>query len=314
MKKIACLFPGQGAQAVGMGKDLFDKHDLAQQTFKEIDTIAGRSLSKLCFEGPEDELKRTINTQPTILAVSLAAWKCYEAAGGPPPQFVAGHSLGEFSALVAAGALSLEGAVRLVDKRSRLMEECPRGAMTAVIGMAPADLETICRECSTDSAVVIVANFNTNEQLVISGSPDAVSAAGAAAKERGAKVIPLPVGGAFHSPLMSEAAREFEAELQNWKLSDAKFAVVQNVDAAPATAADQLQSKLARQMPSAVRWADSIRYMLDQGVDTFIEIGPGKALTGMVKKIDRKAAVFNISDSQTLHETLDALRAAAAVG
>jgi [acyl-carrier-protein] S-malonyltransferase len=314
MKKIACLFPGQGAQSVGMGKDLYDKHDLARQTFEEIDGIAGRSLSTLCFEGPEEELKRTINTQPTILAVSLAAWRCYEAAGGPAPHFVAGHSLGEFTALVAAGALPLEGAVKLVDKRSRLMEECPRGAMTAVIGMAPADLETICRECSTDASVVIVANFNTNEQLVISGAPEAVNAAGAKAKEKGAKVIPLPVGGAFHSPLMSEAAREFEAELRNWKLSDAKFAVVQNVDASPATVADQLQSKLARQMPSAVRWADSIQFMLAQGVNTFVEIGPGKALAGMVKKIDRKATVFNIFDSQTLQETLDALRSAAAVG
>jgi [acyl-carrier-protein] S-malonyltransferase len=314
MKKIACLFPGQGAQSVGMGKDLYDKHDLAKQTFEEIDRIAGRSLSKLCFDGPEEELKRTINTQPTILAVSLAAWKCYEAAGGPAPDYVAGHSLGEFTALVAAGALPLDGAVKLVDKRSRLMEECPRGAMTAVIGMAPADLEAICRECSTNDAVVIVANFNTNEQLVISGAPDAVNAAGAKAKERGAKVIPLPVGGAFHSPLMAEAAREFEAELGNWKLNDAKFAVVQNVDASPEKGADQLQSKLARQMPSAVRWADSIQFMLGQGVDTFIEIGPGKALAGMVKKIDRKATVFNIFDSQSLQETLDALRAAAAVG
>lgn len=314
MKKIACLFPGQGAQSVGMGKDLFEKHDLARQTFEEIDRIAGRSLSTLCFEGPEEELKRTINTQPTLLAMSLAAWKCYEAAGGPAPEFVAGHSLGEFTALVAAGALPLDGAVKLVDKRSRLMEECPRGAMTAVIGMAPADLEEICRECSTGDAVVIVANFNTNEQLVISGAPDAVNAAGAKAKERGAKVIPLPVGGAFHSPLMAEAAREFETELRNWKLNDAKFSVVQNVDASPAKAADQLQSKLARQMPSAVRWADSIQYMLAQGVDTFIEIGPGKALAGMVKKIDRKAGVFNIYDSQTLQETLDALKSAAAVG
>lgn len=314
MRKIACLFPGQGAQSVGMGKDLFDKHELARKTFEEIDRIAGRSLSKLCFEGPEEELKRTINTQPTILAVSLAAWKCYEAGGGPAPAFVAGHSLGEFSALVAAGALPLDGAVKLVDKRSRLMEECPRGAMTAVIGMAPVDLEAICRECSTDDKVVIVANFNTNEQLVISGAPEAVSTAGAKAKEKGAKVIPLPVGGAFHSPLMSEAAKEFEAELKNWKLNRANFAVVQNVDARPAKEPDELQSKLARQMPSAVRWADSIQFMLSEGVDTFIEIGPGKALAGMVKKIDRKATVFNIFDSQTLQETLDALRSTAAVG
>lgn len=310
MTKIACVFPGQGSQSVGMGRDLYEKHDLAKKTFEQIDQIAGRSLSKLCFEGPEEELKRTINTQPTILAVSLAAWACYEQAGGPKPAFVAGHSLGEFSALVAAGALPLEAAVRLVDKRARLMEECPRGAMSAIIGMAPADLEQICKEASTPEKVVIVANFNTNEQLVISGNPDAVTTAGAKAKEKGAKVIPLPVGGAFHSPLMSEAAKEFESELQNWNLNDGKFPVVQNVDAQPATSASELKSKLARQMPSAVRWANTIEFMLSQGVDTFIEIGPGKALAGMVKKIDRKANVFNIYDSESLQKTLDELKAA----
>lgn len=314
MTKIACLFPGQGSQSVGMGKDLFDRHQLARETFEQIDQIAGRSLSKLCFEGPEEELKRTINTQPTILAMSLAAWKCYEAAGGPMPTYVAGHSLGEFTALVAARALPLEAAVRLVDKRARLMEACPRGAMTAIIGMAPSDLETICKDATQElGRVVIVANFNTNEQLVISGDPDAVTAAGAKAKETGAKVIPLPVGGAFHSPLMSEAAREFEAELQNWTLSDAQFQVVQNVDAKGTKSANELKSKLARQMPSAVRWANTIEFMLSQGVDKFIEIGPGKALAGMVKKIDRKASVFNIYDSETLKKTLTDLRSTAAV-
>jgi [acyl-carrier-protein] S-malonyltransferase len=200
------------------------------------------------------------------------------------------------------------------------MEECPKGAMTAVIGMAPNELEGICKETSDEQAakgepsVVIVANFNTLEQLVISGSPEAVTAAGARAKAKGAKVIPLPVGGAFHSPLMSEAAKEFEAELRNWQLNTARFSVVQNVDARPATDAAALQSKLARQMPSAVRWADSIQFMLSEGVDTFIEIGPGKALTGMVKKIERKASVFNIFDSETLQQTIDELKAAATVG
>jgi len=302
-----------------MGKDLFDKHDLGRKTFEQIDQIAGRSLSKLCFEGPEEELKRTINTQPTVLAVSLAAWQCYRAAGGPKPAYIAGHSLGEFSALVAAEALSLEAAVTLVDKRARLMEECPRGAMTAVIGMSPTDLEALCKQISEEQAaagqpsVVIVANFNTLEQLVISGSPEAVTAAGAKAKTSGAKVIPLPVGGAFHSPLMAEAAREFEGELKNWTLTDAAFAVVQNVDAQPATSAAELKSKLARQMPSAVRWANTIEFMLGEGVTTFIEIGPGKALAGMVKKIDRKATVFNIYDSETLQKTLEELRSTAAV-
>lgn len=319
MSKIACLFPGQGSQSVGMGKDLFDNNPVARQHFEEINRVAGRSLSQLCFEGPEEELKRTINTQPTILAVSLAAWQSYIAGGGAKPAFVAGHSLGEFSALVAASALSVEAAVRLIDKRSRLMEECPKGAMSAVIGVAPADLEELCRSVSEEQKsagaphVVIVANFNTREQLVISGSPEAVVVAGARAKEKGGKVIALPVGGAFHSPLMAEAAHEFEQELAKWQLSDSTIPVVQNVDARHATAAGELQSKLARQMPSSVRWCETIEYMLSQGVDTFVEVGPGKALAGMIKKIDRKAAVHNIFDTASLEQTLSALSTTAAV-
>lgn len=315
MKKIACLFPGQGSQSVGMGKDLFDKNELARKTFQEIDQIAGRGLSKLCFEGPENELKRTINTQPTILAVSLAAWSCFEQAGGPKPLYVAGHSLGEFSALTAAGALSVEACVGLVDKRARLMEECPRGAMSAVIGMSAENLEQCCKqaEAETPGTVVIVANFNTREQLVISGSPEAVAVAGGKAKAGGAKVIPLPVGGAFHSPLMSQAAEEFTVELDKWQLSDAKFPVVQNFDALPAISGMELKQKLSKQMPSAVRWCNSIEYMLSKGVDTFIEIGPGKALAGMVKKIDRSASVFNIYDSETLEKTLADLKQTATV-
>jgi [acyl-carrier-protein] S-malonyltransferase len=314
MSKIACIFPGQGSQSVGMGKDLFDNQAVARSTFEEIDAVAGRSLSQLCFNGPEAELKRTVNTQPTILAVSLAAWRCYEAAGGPKPAFVAGHSLGEITALTAAGALSIEGAVRLVDKRSRLMEECPKGAMTAVMGLSAEVLEQICRETAGEQqakgepATVLVANFNTREQLVISGSPQAVQAVQEKVKAARGKAIPLPVGGAFHSPLMAQAAREFETELQQWTLKDARFPIIQNVDAQPADQADALKSKLSRQMPSAVRWAATIEYMLGQGVDTFIEIGPGKALTGMVKKLDKdgRARLFNIFDQQSLTDTLAA--------
>lgn len=316
MKKIAVVFPGQGAQSVGMGKDLFEKNAVARKTFEEIDAIAGRSLSELCFNGPEEDLKRTINTQPTILAVSLAAWKAYEAQGGPKPSFVAGHSLGEFSALTAAEALPLEACVRLVDRRARLMEECPAGAMSAILGMSAEALENCCKEAQNEKpgTVVIVANFNTGEQLVISGSPEAVELAGEKAKAGGAKrVIPLPVGGAFHSPLMQTAAETFAAELNNWQMNDAKIPVVQNYDAKAASNKDELKQKLSKQMPSAVRWSTSIEYMLQQGVDTFIEIGPGKALTGMVKKIDRAANIFNIYDTETLEQVLSELKQAAAV-
>jgi [acyl-carrier-protein] S-malonyltransferase len=309
--KIACLFPGQGSQSVGMGKDLFDNFAEAKKTFEAIDKIAGRELSKLCFEGPEEELKRTINTQPTILAASLAAWQCYKIAGGPIPHFVAGHSLGEFTALVACGALSLEEAVKLVDSRSRLMESCPKGAMSAVIGLDKQTLQDACNKATSGDSVVIIANFNTKEQLVISGSPDAVAKAGELAKAAGGKVIPLPVGGAFHSPLMASAASEFEKQIKQCNLNDAKFAVVQNVDAKPSTVAVEIQAKLASQMPSAVLWCDTIEFMLSQGVDTFIEIGPGKVLAGTVKKIDRQAKIFNIFDMATLEATIASLKAVA---
>lgn len=307
--KIACLFPGQGSQSVGMGKDLFDNFAEAKTTFEAIDKIAGRTLSMLCFEGPEEELKRTINTQPTILAASLAAWQCYKTAGGPQPSFVAGHSLGEFTALVACEALSMEEAVTLVDLRSRLMESCPKGAMSAVLGMDKDALQKACDQAASEiKAAVIIANYNTREQLVISGDPSAVGKAGELAKAGGGKVIPLPVGGAFHSPLMAQAASEFEKQIKASRLNDAKFPVVQNVDAKPATTGSDIQAKLEKQMPSAVLWCDTIEFMLSQGVDTFVEIGPGKVLAGTVKKIDRQARIFNIFDKASLEITISALR------
>jgi [acyl-carrier-protein] S-malonyltransferase len=315
--KIACLFPGQGSQSVGMGADLSQQFEVARDTFASIDKIAGRSLSKLCFEGPEDQLKRTINTQPTILAASLAAWKCYESLSGPRPDFVAGHSLGEFTALVAANVLTIESAVKLVEKRAQLMEECPKGAMSAVLGVPAETLESICADtrqeltaagATADEAVVIVANFNTRDQLVISGNPNAVAKAGEKAKSSGGKVIPLPVGGAFHSPLMRTASKEFTSEIEKVAFGDASYAVVQNFDANPSRNGSEIKLKLGKQMESAVRWCATIEYMLAQEVDTFIEIGPGKVLVGTVKKLDKSARMFNVSDATTLKSTIDALK------
>lgn len=312
MAKLACLFPGQGSQSVGMGRDLFDNFDAAKKLLEQFDQFAqgslGAPITKLCFEGPDTELKRTINTQPTIMAVSLAAWTCYVEKGGPKPHFIAGHSLGEISALAAGGTLSLEDAFKLVLKRATLMENCPKGAMAAVLKLSADALKPVVEEISTAEKQVVIANLNTHEQLVISGNPDAVSQACAKVKEKGGKAIPLPVGGAFHSPLMHEASVSFSQLLNQTVFADSKYAVVQNYDAASHQKGDELKANLDKQMENAVRWYESIEFMVSQGADTFVEIGPGQVLTGLVKKINANVRVFNINDSTSLASTLESLK------
>jgi len=324
MGKLAFVFPGQGSQSVGMGLDLANNFAEAREAFEKIDRVAdyrtGKNvLSTLCFEGPEEELKRTINTQPTIMAVSLAAHAALAAAlkgKMPAPDFVAGHSLGEITALCVASVLDVADAVKLVEKRASLMESCPKGAMAAVLKMKADGLEALCNEVQdtlkaegaqgTDSCVLI-ANYNTPEQLVISGNPNAITRACALVKERGGKAIPLPVGGAFHSPLMSGAAAEFSQVLESVSFAHAKIEVVQNFDAQAAKQAEVLKSKLAKQMESPVRWTATVEYMSAAGVDTIVEIGPGKVLAGLVKKINENIRVYNVFDSESLKAAADAM-------
>jgi [acyl-carrier-protein] S-malonyltransferase len=310
--KLACIFPGQGSQSTGMGLNLYEQSPAAKKIFDQIDKIAGRSLSNLCFHGSAEELKQTINTQPAILATSLAAWEAYLEAGGAKPTYVAGHSLGEFSALYASAVLSLDAVVKLVEKRAQLMESCPAGAMSAILGMKLDRLKEICSQISASAAseqnVVVVANFNTEEQLVISGSPQSVAAVNEKAKSEGAKVIPLAVGGAFHSPLMEEAATEFNQVLNQYSFADAHCPIIQNATAIAQTNGTIIKNTLAQQMTNSVLWYTSIKLMLDQGVTHFIEIGPGKALSGMIKRIDKTAQIYNLEDSASLNTTLSAIK------
>ena len=306
--KIAYIFPGQGFTNSRYGFGLYKQSPAAKSIFAQIDQIADRPLSKLCFEGPTEELKRTANTQPTILATSIAAWEAYKEAGGPQPILVAGHSLGEFSALYAAGVLPLEAVVKLVEKRANLMEACPAGAMAAVLGMKFEKLNEICDAISSasndDNKIVMVANFNTEEQLVISGDPESIDNASIQAKAAGAKVIPLAVGGAFHSSLMTEAAQEFSDELSKYTFADAQFPIVQNVTAMAHTNGTVIQNTVQKQMTSSVLWYDTIKFMLSQDITHFVEIGPGKALSGMIKRISKTASVYNIEDTDSLMATI----------
>jgi [acyl-carrier-protein] S-malonyltransferase len=307
---VAFVFPGQGSQKVGMGRALYDAVPESRAVFDEADAALGSSLSRLCFEGPEDQLQLTANTQPAILTVSIAAARALEARG-VRPQWVAGHSLGEYSALVTAGVLSLRDAVVAVRRRGEYMQEAVPvgvGAMAAILALDLPAIEQACQEAAQGD-VVSPANINSPGQVVIAGHAAAVDRASELCKTAGAKrAIRLPVSAPFHCALMMPAQQRLAADLARLAFTAPAVPVVNNVDAAVVREADPCRDALVRQVSGTVRWQESVERLVREGVGTFVEVGPGTVLSGLVKKIDRGVRVFGVEDPASLEATAAALQ------
>ncbi|NNF00389.1 MAG: ACP S-malonyltransferase [Pyrinomonadaceae bacterium] len=310
MGKIAYIFPGQGSQSVGMGKDLFDSYAEARSVFEEADESLGFSLSEMCFSGTEEDLALTANTQPAILTTSIAAYRAMEANGYPKPDYVAGHSLGEYSALVAAGAINLADAVKTVRKRGAYMQDAVAvgvGAMAAIIG---SDLSTV-QECCQEAAqqqICSPANINSAKQIVIAGNAEAIDRACEILKDRGARrAIKLNVSAPFHCALMKAAEEKLSIDLQGITFSDLDFPIFENVSAEENSKGARVAEALTRQVSSPVRWLETVQNIIGRDVDTFVEVGAGKVLSGLVRQIDRNPNCFNVEDSESLSNTLSNL-------
>jgi [acyl-carrier-protein] S-malonyltransferase len=311
MGKIAFVFPGQGSQVVGMGQSLAEKHPNVKAIFENADKKLNVDLSKLIFAGPQEELTLTYNAQPALLTTSIAVLE-YFREFGIQADYVAGHSLGEYTALVAAGALSFEEGVYLVRKRGEFMESAVpngEGTMAAVLGLDRDRLAEVTNSVTEEGFPVQLANLNCPGQIVISGTTKGVELAGSKAKEAGAKrVLPLVVSGPFHSSLMKPAAGQLKEELDQIDMKEANIPVIANVTAEPISAASEIKEKLIEQLYSPVLWEDSVAKMLELGVDTFIEIGPGKVLSGLVKKISKNAKTYSVSDEESALAVIEALK------
>ena len=307
MNKLAFIFPGQGAQVVGMGKDLYEHYPAAKKVFDTANEVLNKKVTKMCFEGPENDLKQTINTQPAIVTMSIAALEALKSKLNLTPHFTAGHSLGEYCAMFCSGVMNLKTTLLAIQKRATLMNKVNKGMMAAVLNAPEGSLEKALKEASKEG-YVDVANYNSPVQVVLTGDEKAVNKAGELLMEAGARrFVPLAVSGAFHSKYLSEASKEFGEFAKELDLSSASIPVVTNVDAAATVSAEDFRNKMPRQISSSVHWTQTIENMIKNGVDTFVEIGPGKVLAGLNRKINPQVKTFNVYDRESLESTVSAL-------